>query len=208
MRIEVNSLSKRFEYHFVVRDFNFIFDSGGKYGIAGPNGCGKSTLMKMISGFLSPSEGKVSYFSKGKEVSRSKVYERISFSAPYILPSEDFSLKEIFEFHFKLKPSKISNYSDLLSFLEWKDPKDKLYRNFSSGMKQKVSLALSLVSDTELILLDEPTSYLDSIAKQWFYINLKNYSEGKTLIIASNDKTDFSLCHRIIDHDDFCRKDK
>ena len=209
MKIEASSLSKRFEYHYVVKDFNFIFNSSHKYGISGPNGSGKSTLMKILSGYLSPSEGSVRYSLQDMEISRSDVYKHISFSAPYVLPAEEFSLQEIYKFHFQFKQSRHRiDYKDFLAILQWKDTGDKYFRNFSSGMKQKVSLALSLLSDTELLLLDEPTSYLDEDAKKWFYNTLAENCSNRTLILASNDRNDFAICEEIIDQQDFCKSKK
>lgn len=200
MRVTLENVSKRYRYQWVIRNANIAFEPNTITGLQGPNGSGKSTLMKIISGFLSPTSGLVSYFINGQAVNSSEVYKAVSFVAPYTELIREFSLKEQFDFHFSFKKQLISGgYNDFLEFLNLQVEADKIIDSYSSGMNQRLQLALALWSDNPILLLDEPTAYLDDVARKWFYKNLLEKSEGRTIIIASNDKKDFEVTHKMLD---------
>ncbi len=175
MKISIDSLSKRFDEHFVLRNLNLVLESGKSYGIRGANGSGKSTLLKIISGFLTPSRGQLQYTLRDQTVSREQVYQYTSFAAPYIDLIEDFKLPELFAYHTKFK--KLDGVNDLKAFRELLDYEaigtEKLISNYSSGMKNRLKLALHILSESHLLLLDEPSSFLDEAGVLWFQNLLK-----------------------------------
>ncbi len=198
MKISVNQLGKRYGFQFVVRDVSFELENCHFMGISGRNGAGKSTLMQMISGYLSPSEGTITYSANGKNIERNDLYTHIAYAAPYIDLPQRMTTKELFDHYSKFKRT-LHNYNDFIDFSELTDQGDKFIENFSSGMQQKVALALALITDVDLILFDEPTSYLDSQAKTWFFNKVAALKAQKTIIIASNDKEDFRNCQQIFE---------
>ena len=200
MEIELIGLSKRYGYQWILRDVNQTFLKGKVYGISGRNGIGKSTLIKLISGFLSPSTGKVLFKSAGNIILPRNFHEYFVWVAPYTDLIQEFTLEEMLMFHKKFKPMPENlDVKSFLEYLEWNNTGDKQIRFFSSGMKQKLQLALALLSETPVLLLDEPTSYLDEAAKNWFAQRLRQNSENRITIISSNDRFDLDLCQNIFD---------
>lgn len=199
MKITLEKLSKRYLYDWIIRDMDLVFDSHSVTGVNGINGSGKSTLIKLLSGYLSPSEGKVSYESNGKKIDRSDIFNHISLAAPYSDLIQEYDAEEMFLFHKKFKH--LRKDLDAKAFLEkvnLKGNKGKQIQYYSSGMKQRLQLAMALYTDSKLLLLDEPTSYLDNANKGWFYDLLKEELSGRTVIIASNDMDDFQFCTNVI----------
>ena len=186
--IEVSQLCKRFGYQWIIRDFNGTFRSENIYGIAGNNGSGKSTLVKMLCGFLSPTMGSVTHIVQGAEICKEDVYGYVSLAAPYTDLINEYTLSEMFVFHRKFKKFKTHvSFQEFEDLIQLSGHKGKYLQHFSSGMKQKVQLALALLSDTPFLLLDEPTSFLDKTAKSWFSEMIHNYAQNRVVIIASNE---------------------
>jgi len=199
MKITIQNLSKRYLYDWIIRDLNHVFESGSITGVNGINGSGKSTFMKMLSGYLSPSEGHVTYTYNDKNVDRSDIYQYMTLAAPYTDVINEYDVKEMFLFHTKFKKMRLElTTSEFLDIVKLKGNKGKQIQFYSSGMKQRLQLAIALITDSKLLLLDEPTSYLDSENKAWFYDLLRKHKDGRTIIIASNDAEDFELCSDVI----------
>ena len=200
MEVILSDICKRYGYQWVIRNCSYNFPANSISGIAGHNGSGKSTLIKIISSYLSPTEGSIVYKFDNQVISESSIYSYISFVGPYTSLIKEYTLEELFDFHFIFKGRREQiEYADFYDLLELKLNKGKRMGELSSGMNQRVQLALALYSDTSLLLLDEPTSYLDLDAKKWFYSQLKKCGENRTIIIASNDEEDFNLCEMIKD---------
>lgn len=201
MDIHLKDLSKRFDENFVLRKFNYQFNSNGRYAIQGANGSGKSTLLKIISGHLTPSLGQIEYLINAEAIKRGEIYRHLSFTAPYIDLIEDFNLKEIYDYHSSFKKLKgISSLEEFREVLDYEEIKPlKLIHNYSSGMKNRLKLALHVLTDADVLLLDEPSSFLDADGVEWFQKLLKSNLEHKTLIIASNDAKDFEHCDKLIE---------
>jgi ABC-type multidrug transport system ATPase subunit len=197
--ITISRLSKRYGYNWIVKDFNHSFASNIIYGIAGSNGSGKSTLIKMLSGFLTPSTGDIIYQIDGKIIPGHLLYKSVSLVAPYTDLVNEYTLEEMFNFHQKFKP-----FNHKITFQEFQNTimlhgqNQKILQHFSSGMKQKIQLSLAMLSDTPILLLDEPTSFLDKDAKQWFTYLLSSCKTNRIIIIASNDPYDLNLCDEIV----------
>jgi ABC-type multidrug transport system ATPase subunit len=199
IEIEASNLSKKFNNYYILKNFNYIFESGSSYAIQGGNGTGKSTLVKMLCGFLSPSAGKVTYKKNDDAISRNAIYAHVALAAPYSTIIQDFSLRENFDFMAKFKslPQGL-DYNGLIELLEWKDTKTKTISQFSSGMQQKVNVCFAFIAGTPLLFLDEPTSYMDTDARAWYKKMFDAYTHGRTTIVASNDTYDFGSDAKII----------
>ena len=201
MRITLSSVSKHFGREVVFRDLSHVFEAGSRTAILGPNGSGKSTLLQLIAGASIPTAGGVVHEKNGKAIDQEEVYRHVSIAAPYLNLYEDLSLRETIENHARFKPLRSAIVPADVARIAYLDAAwDKPVRNFSSGMKQRLKLALATLSDTPLLLLDEPASNLDAQAVEWFQQLLKERAEGRTLVVASNRQAaETGLCDRKID---------
>ena len=200
MEVRLQQVSKRFVYDWIIKDLSADFASNSTTGINGINGSGKSTLIKMISGWLSPSKGNISYRLSDKEVKRDDIYTHLSIVAPYTDIIVEYDLREMYQFHTQFKTLQgVEGYKHFEDIVKLKGQKGKPLQYYSSGMKQRVQLALAVLTDSRLLLLDEPTSFLDSANKQWFYELLQQRLADRTTIISSNDLEDFQYCERVLE---------
>ncbi len=200
MNITLHNLGRRFDQQWIFRNIDYTFSTSKKYAILGPNGSGKSTLLKTIAGQLSASAGRVGYLSAGREIHVDDIYQHLVFAAPYVELIEEFTLREMIDFHFKFKPLlKGFDKAAVISYLAMESASYKQIRYFSSGMKQRLKLALSCFSASEILLLDEPTSNLDEEGDRW-YLDLINLTcgEDRLLIIGSNQKKEYDFCDEFI----------
>lgn len=188
MGLELISLSKSFGTKEVIPEWNIKWESGARIGILGNNGSGKSTFLKLISGQLSPSSGKILISDLPEE----NLSLNNSYCSPHLELFKQFTVKEHFEYHNLLKPLRPGNSINDIGIAS--NDLNKPLSSFSSGMKQRVKLALSIFSNSPLLLLDEPTSHLDSEGVQWYQeclsSNLFPSTEFKDriLIVASNHR--------------------
>lgn len=196
LKISLDKVGKRFGYSWLYRNIKLDIKSGESLAIQGPNGSGKSTLMKIISGYLTPSEGTCTYYLGSKKIDPDHIYKHVSFSGPYIDLIDEFTLEEHIRFHASLKPFR-NGYSttDIIDRLGFHSSKthDQI-RTFSSGMKQRIKLSLSILSDTPVCLLDEPTTNLDTQGVEWYLGLIKSNMSDRVVIIASNVDADHDFC--------------
>jgi len=200
MKIELQGVGKRYKLEWILRGIDLSIPAQSRVAITGPNGSGKSTLMKMLSGYLSPSKGRIYFRYQEEAVAVSDLYRHLAYAAPYIDLIEELTLLEAIRFHQRFKPLLPDIDTDgVYQLLGFKKAKRKQIRHFSSGMKQRLKLALTLCSDTPLLLLDEPTTNLDTEGIQWYRSLIDRFAAGRTLIIASNVDVDFDFCEQRVD---------
>jgi len=204
MKIVLEGISRKYNYDWIFRDVNYVFESGEAYAILGSNGSGKSTLLQIISGHLHPSGGTISYQLGEKSITAEDIFRYISYSGPYLEILEEFTLEEMIRFHRKFKTF-IQDLSeeDVIRITQLGKNRKKPIKYYSSGMKQRVKLALALLSDSRIILLDEPASNLDHQAIEWYRSLVKEYHRDRILIICSNSQPqehDFCKHTLVIDH--------
>jgi ABC-type multidrug transport system ATPase subunit len=213
-QIILEDVGKRFRYEWIFRNISMTFDASKSYALLGSNGSGKSTLMKILSGHLSPSAGKIGFYLKEKKQDEDNIYKHISYAAPYIELIEELTLTEMIGFHTKFKPlSKTLTTNDLITVLGFEKSKNKEIRYFSSGMKQRLKLALAICSDSPILLLDEPTTNLDAQGVAWYRQLIATYTYGtscsnreganRLTIVASNIEHDYDFCDECINIEDF-----
>ncbi|OYZ57120.1 MAG: ABC transporter ATP-binding protein, partial [Sphingobacteriales bacterium 24-40-4] len=177
MKINLEHIGRRFNREWIFRDVNYVFESGSSYAILGANGAGKSTILQVISGSLTSSEGTISYTREGVLLNPENVFEHLSMAAPYLELIEELTLRELIDFHFRFKKYRSGLNRDLtIELMGLKRSEHKAIKNFSSGMKQRVKLALAFCSDTDMILLDEPASNLDQQGLEWYLSLVEKYS--------------------------------
>jgi ABC-type multidrug transport system ATPase subunit len=195
MNIRLENISKRYGNTWVFRGITCDFIAGLSYAVTGPNGSGKSTLMKIISGGLVPSGGRLTFSGdSGGEMHWADCATEITFAAPYIDLIERLTLEEHLDFHFQFRDhSPGMDKQAILGKIDMADHRGKQVRDFSSGMKQRLKLALSFYTDAKIMLLDEPTSNLDERWTEWYRKEIRE-AQGRLIIIASNDKREYEHC--------------
>jgi ABC-type multidrug transport system ATPase subunit len=194
MEIVLDSISKRYESGWVIKDLSKTIKSGSKLSITGLNGTGKSTLIQILSGYLSPSKGSIKYQYQNKTILRNNIYKYLSIVAAYSELDEELTSTEFFEHFGKFKPLQLTSANEFLDLVDLKKQRNQAIKNFSSGMKQRLYLGLGIITQTPLLILDEPSSFLDDVKKQWMYDLIADYAQTKTIIVASNDPDDFQFC--------------
>jgi len=202
--ILLQNIGRRFNRDWIFRGVDYTFQSGSIYAVLGPNGSGKSTLLQVLNGSLGPSVGKISYTFNEKPVEVEAVYEHLSLATPYLELIEDFSLSEMIDFHFKFKAYKKGLNNELVTdILSLPGSKNKLIKYFSSGMKQRLKLALAFCSDTPMLMLDEPTSNLDTQGVDWYLSLVQKFAEDRLTIICSNQLHEYSFCNESLNIADY-----
>ncbi|MEP6648107.1 MAG: ATP-binding cassette domain-containing protein [Saprospiraceae bacterium] len=195
MDLSIQKLSKAFNQKQIFQDLTFDVKEGSRFAITGSNGSGKSTLLKILSGGMLPSSGMIHYVIDGNEIPDQEVFRHVHFVAPYNSVIEELTMKELFQLHKRLGLlSGFSNFKEWFMLLEYSFNPDQPIKSYSSGMKQRVKLGLTMPDDRPLILLDEPTSNLDAQGKTWFFKLIDQVSFAKTIIIASNEEAEIRFC--------------
>ncbi len=174
--IKVTDLSFFYKDHQIINNLSFEVEKGDYLGIIGPNGGGKTTLIKIILGLLPFKEGVVSVKGKCGYVPQRAAEESSG------LPT---TALEVIESSKKSSPGKIE---EIIKISEIEEYKDQLLSNLSGGQRQRVFIARALVSDPEILILDEPSTGVDIAAQAKFYSFLKKLNErGVTIIFVSHD---------------------
>ena len=195
MNITLQNIGRRFNREWIFRGVEYTFRGGESYAILGSNGSGKSTLLQVLNGSLTPSAGTISYELDGKEVAVEDVFQHLSLAAPYMEMIEEFTLAEMIDLHFKFKSYKAGmDNKAVIDLLAMDTNKNKLIRYFSSGMKQRLKLALAFCSDTPILMLDEPTSNLDAQGVDWYLGLVEKFALNRLTIICSNQPHEYGFC--------------
>lgn len=204
MNIILKDIGKRFNTEWIFRGVNYQFKEGKKYAITGPNGSGKSTLLQIISGASTHNQGSINYFDNQKAILPENIYSKISLAAPYIELVEEMTLSEFLFFHGKMK-GWIDNFNTdkIIKAIHLENAVHKQIRYFSSGMKQRVKLGQAIFSNTPVILLDEPLTNLDEGGIALYHSLINGYCNGRTVIVSSNDKNEYSFSDQILNIQDY-----
>lgn len=209
MDIQVEMLGKKFFREWIFRKMNFHFRGGSAYAITGPNGSGKSTLLKTLSGNIPASEGEIIYRESEQVISPDHWPRYIGYSAPYLEVVEEFNLEELLTFHFAFKkPLSADSPKQIAEQMYLQDALQKQVKNFSSGMKQRLKLGLSFFSQSPVLLLDEPTTNLDTKGIDWYLGQIEKVKADRLLIICSNQSYEYSFCNEQLDISSYKNKMK
>ena len=197
MKITLQNLSKRYNREWIFRHIEYEFIVGKKYAITGSNGSGKSTLLQVIAGSLMHNEGSVEMHN-GQLLSNEQHYQHISIATPYLELIEEMTALEMLRFHSTFKQL-ILPAAEILQIVNLQASANKQIRYYSSGMKQRLKLALAFFSKTPILLLDEPTTNLDEDGIAHYHQLIKNYTTNKLVIVCSNDKQEYSFCEEVLE---------
>jgi ABC-type multidrug transport system ATPase subunit len=196
--IHLQAVSKKYNREWIFRNLDLEIRPGSRLALLGANGSGKSTLLQVISGYLIPDSGKVKFISNATELKEENAHEHISFASPFLQLSEEFTLKEVVEHTLIYKPFLNDlNSAAVIDIVELKSASNKPLKHFSSGMKQRVKLALAILANSELLFLDEPLSNLDANGVKWYQHMIAQYAANKTIVVCSNTiKDEYSFCEK------------
>jgi ABC-type multidrug transport system ATPase subunit len=133
------------------------------------------------------------------------IFSHLSFAAPYLELFEEFTLTESIEFQAQFKPfSNNLSTKQIVELTQLEKSQDKQIKYYSSGMKQRVRLALAVLADTPLLLLDEPTSNLDKKAIDWYQKLVDDFSKDRLIIVASNQQEyEYPFCNKQLIVEDY-----
>ena len=203
MEILLDQVGKRFNFNWIFNKVDLQIKAGEHKAIIGSNGSGKSTFLQILAGAQVPSDGKISWKLNGTSISDEQIYQYVSIASPYLELIEDFTLKEHIDFHFSVKaPLKGLDAALIASRTGLKHVLNRRVSYFSSGMKQRLKLALAILSDTPLLLLDEPLSNLDKKAGCWYADLISDFGTGRTIIVCSNSQQDeYAFCTSVLNMD-------
>jgi ABC-2 type transport system ATP-binding protein len=204
MNIKVKNLTKKFANYLAVNNINFTLERGKTLGLLGPNGCGKTTSIGMMLGLITPSSGEVLINDQNvNSANRNDLLSRMNFASPYIELPKKLTVRQNLEVYGRLygikdlknRIAEISSDLNLNNFL------DKKTGELSSGQKNRVSLAKSLINKPDILFLDEPTASLDPDIGDFVRQYIETYkSKNKiTILLASHNMREVErLCDTVI----------
>ncbi len=203
-RLVVDAVTKRFSGAPLFAPVSIEASSGEIIAIVGSNGSGKSTLLKILANIFQPTKGSVIYEENNTSLPSDLLSERIGFTAPYLELYSELTAIEHIRFVAELKSKSIDDASCiqlLTSFgLDAAIAKsDRLMKQYSSGMQQRVKTAMAFAHEPRIIFLDEPGSNLDAVGIDTLFRNITQAaSNGALIIIATNDPQEAALASRTI----------
>ena len=188
--LEVNGASKRFGDFQAVQDVSFRANQGEVLGFLGPNGAGKSTTMKMITGFLDPSEGDALICGKSISVETLEAQKNIGYAPENAPLYDEMYVKEFLEFVAKIrgvaKEQVAQRVEQVITMCALEQVRMQKIETLSKGYKRRVSLAQSLVHDPKVLILDEPTDGLDPNQKHDMRELIRELAKEKCILISTH----------------------
>lgn len=181
--LETKNLTKNIKNENIIKGLSLKVPKGETYGLLGPNGAGKSTTMKLLCGLLKPSEGEVIF--KGKPWSRDTLNKiGVLIESPAIYGN--LTAKENMLIHACMLGVSENEITCVLKLLKIDKTGKKKVSNFSLGMKQRLGIAIALLGNPDLIILDEPTNGLDPIGIQELRDLIKRLNENQITVLVSS----------------------
>jgi len=184
--IEVETLSKRYGDLLAVNKVSFHVNKGEMFAFLGPNGAGKTTTVEIIETIRTPTSGRVSVF--GMDVAKHKrdILPRIGVLPQGFNSFDRLTVSESIQYYARLFGNKTTDVDGLMDLADLKDKRDVQFKKLSSGLKQRLGIAIALVNDPEVLFLDEPTTGLDPHARRAVWdvlLGLKR--KGKLVALGS-----------------------
>ena len=204
MRIEIKNLTKKFKSITAVNNLSFKIEKNNTLGLLGPNGCGKTTSIGMMLGLITPTSGEIIIDGiKLDSKSRIKLLSLMNFASPYIELPKKLTVKQNLEVYARMYGilNKDKRIKELIEDLNLSQFLDKKTGELSSGQKNRVSLAKSLINKPKLLFLDEPTASLDPDIGDFVRQYLEKYKKKNelTMLLASHNMKEVErLCDKIV----------
>ena len=204
MKLEVKNLVKKFKSTIAVNNISLEIEKNNTLGLLGPNGCGKTTSIGMMLGLITPTSGEI--FIDGIKLNsenRINLLSLMNFASPYVELPKKLTVRQNLEVYARLYgvSNKVERIEELVEDLNLSKFLDKNTGELSSGQKNRVSLAKSLINKPKLLFLDEPTASLDPDVGDFvreYLEKYKNKNELTMLLASHNMKEVERLCGKII----------
>ncbi|MEG0751072.1 MAG: ABC transporter ATP-binding protein [Oscillospiraceae bacterium] len=193
MQLTISNVSKKYGGRYALKNVNLELKNG-VYGLLGPNGAGKTTLINIITGILSADSGKI--LCDGKDVKDLKLQyvSKIGYLPQYPVFYKDFKAREFLHYIAAVKglshKDGVQKSEELLSMVNLSDEADKRIGSYSGGMRQRLGIAQAMLSDPELLILDEPTAGLDPKERIRFRNIISKLSAGRIVILSTHIVSD------------------
>lgn len=206
--IEIKNLTKKFDSFTAVDSLNLTIESGEFFGLLGPNGAGKTTTISMLSTLLLPSSGEILIDGQKLTRNRPDLKRKISVITQEYSMRQDMNMDEIMEYQGRLyfmprkeirrRSEELLEFCDLIKF------RKRTVRKLSGGMKRKLMVCRALLTDPEILLLDEPTAGMDALSRRQMWSLLRRLNDKKLTILLTTHYMEEAqtLCGRVamMDH--------
>ena len=198
--IKIENISKSYKNQKVLKEISFNVQKGEIFGLLGPSGAGKTTLIRLIMGMEKSDDGQIILLDK--KVPDKKVIESIGYTAQADALYTDLSAEENMMFYCRLykipKKERNDRIEECLSVVNLNKDKKKIVNNFSGGMKRRLSLAISLIHNPKILVLDEPTVGMDPLLRKQIWQELYRLKEnGVTIIITTHVMDEAAYCDKL-----------
>ena len=196
--ISIKNMNFSYTKEKFISDLNIDIPKSSSVGLIGPSGSGKTTIIKLILGLLSPQEGSI------KINNQNYSHNDLGYMPQQYALYEELSVSENLEIFSNLnnisKKSEVEKRSnDLLNLIELSDKAKELVHNLSGGMKQRLSMAIAMINNPQILLLDEPTVGIDPVLRESFWKHFKKLNENEiTILITSHVMDDAMKCDKVI----------
>jgi ABC-type multidrug transport system ATPase subunit len=195
MALVLSELRKNYQGREIIPAWNHRFEPHARVAILGGNGSGKSTFLKLLSGQLSPSQGTMTC----PEISANDWAITVSYTGPHVDFQDAFTPRELFAQHQEWRPLRPEASLEAIPLPV--EALDRPLRDFSSGMKQRIKLALAIWTDAPILLLDEPCSHLDQAGMEWYQQCLQGslapterFSHRMVFVASNHKPEEISQC--------------
>ena len=201
--IAAHDLTCRFGDFTAVDRVSFTIEQGEIFGFLGSNGCGKTTTMKMLTGLLAPSEGDALLFGKPFDARDMSLRKRVGYMSQSFSLYTELTVRQNLSLHAKLfhltAETARKRIAELVRRFDLEEYLDQRALNLPLGIRQRLSLAVAVVHDPEILILDEPTSGVDPLARDSFWELLVHLSrkEGVTIFVSTHFMNEAARCDRI-----------
>ncbi|WP_022724094.1 ribosome-associated ATPase/putative transporter RbbA, partial [Rhodopseudomonas sp. B29] len=203
MAIEAENLTKRFGEFVAVDHVGFQIKRGEIFGFLGSNGCGKSTTMKMLTGLLTPDEGEAKLFGQKLDASDMATRRRVGYMSQNFSLYSELTVRQNLELHarlFELPKDQIAGrVAEMLQRFDLNDCVDQRPESLPLGLRQRLQLAVAVIHKPEVLILDEPTSGVDPVARDsfWRILIALSRQDGVTIFISTHFMNEAERCDRI-----------
>lgn len=198
--IHIENIYKSYKKQNILNDISFDVIKGEIFGLLGPSGAGKTTLIRLLMGMEYPNSGQIEIM--GNKVPDLKTIEKIGYTAQADALYTDLTCEENMKFYCQLykipKKECSKNINEALKVVNLNEDLKKIVSTFSGGMKRRLSLAISLVNSPKILVLDEPTVGMDPVLRKQIWLELENLkNSGVSIIITTHVMDEAMKCDRV-----------
>jgi drug efflux transport system ATP-binding protein len=198
--VEVKDLKKSYEKVEAVKGVSFSVPKGELFGLIGPDGAGKTSIFRILTTLIFPSEGKVMLLNTDAVAGYRKIRNNLGYMPQRFSLYQDLSVEENLAFFARIFGTTIEENYDLIKdiYIQIEPFKDRLAGKLSGGMKQKLALCCALIHSPEILILDEPTTGVDAVSRKEFWEMLIRLKEkGITILVSTPYMDEANLCDRV-----------